>query len=77
MERIISKSKFKPNALKYFRDIEKTGKTLIISDHGKPVIKIVPYLDHTPETLQSMRNTIIEYKAPLKPVALNDWEAIK
>lgn len=77
MERIISKSKFKPNALKFFREIEKTGRPLIISDHGKPVIKIIPYVDHTPETLKSMRNTVVEYKDPLEPVGLDNWDALK
>lgn len=77
MERIISKSKFKPNALKFFREVEKTGSPLIISDHGKPVIKIIPYVDQTPETLKSMRNTVVEYKAPLEPVGLDNWEALK
>ena len=43
MEEMVSKSKFKPRALKYFRQVEKTGKELIISDRGKPVLKIVPY----------------------------------
>jgi prevent-host-death family protein len=77
MERIISKSKFKPHALKYFRDVEKTGKPLIISDHGKPVVKIVPYTDNTPKILKSMRHTVIEYNEPFDPVGLDDWEALK
>lgn len=77
MEHIISKSKFKPHALKYFREVQKTGKALVISDHGKPVLKIVPYSDNTPETLQSLRNTVIEYNQPLEPVGLTDWEALK
>jgi hypothetical protein len=39
MEEMLSKSKFKPQALKYFREVEKTGKELIISDCNKPVLK--------------------------------------
>jgi prevent-host-death family protein len=77
MERIISKSKFKPHALKYFRDVERTGKALIISDHGKPVVKIVPYTENTPKILQFMRNSVIEYVEPFDPVGLDDWEALK
>lgn len=42
MEKIISKSKFKPKALQYFREVEKTGQQIIITDHGKPVLKIIP-----------------------------------
>ena len=77
MERIVSKSKFKPHALEYFRDVEKTGKPLIISDHGKPVIKIVPYSDNTQETIESLRNTVCEYAEPFEPVGLDDWEALR
>jgi hypothetical protein len=38
METIVPKSKFKPNALQYFRQVEQTGKGLIITDRGKPVL---------------------------------------
>jgi len=38
MENMISKSQFMPRALYYFREIEKTGNELIISDRGKPVL---------------------------------------
>jgi hypothetical protein len=42
---MISKSKFKPRALHFFREIEKTRRELIICDRGKPVLKIVPYTE--------------------------------
>ncbi len=42
MDNTVSKSQFKPKALEFFREIEKTGKPLIITDRGKPVLKIVP-----------------------------------
>jgi antitoxin (DNA-binding transcriptional repressor) of toxin-antitoxin stability system len=77
MENAVSKSRFKPNALKYFRQIENTGKELIITDHGKPKLKIVPYNNDPMEILNSLRNTVIEYIDPLKPVADEDWEALK
>ncbi|MCD4718604.1 MAG: type II toxin-antitoxin system Phd/YefM family antitoxin [Desulfobacula sp.] len=77
MEHIVSKSKFKPRALKYFRQIEKTGKELIITDHARPVIKIVPYRDEPQVILKDLRNSIQFYYDPLEPVAENDWEALK
>ncbi len=33
--RKISKSKLKPSLLKVFRDIEKTGEEIIVTDHGQ------------------------------------------
>ncbi len=36
----MSKSEFKAHALEVFRDIEKSGVTLIITDDGKPKLEI-------------------------------------
>jgi prevent-host-death family protein len=77
MEEVISKSKFKPHALKYFREVQQKGKTLIITDRGKPVLKIIPYSEDPSEALKALRNTVIKYEAPTAPVGLNDWEALK
>ncbi len=77
MEKMISKSQFKPRALQYFREIEKTGKELIISDRGKPVLKIIPYKENPEEALKALRNTVIKYEDPTEPVGLEDWEVLK
>ena len=77
MEEMISKSQFKPRALQYFREVEKTGKELIISDRGKPVLKIVPYTENSEEALKVLRDTVVKYDDPTEPVGLEDWEALK
>jgi antitoxin (DNA-binding transcriptional repressor) of toxin-antitoxin stability system len=77
MEEMISKSQFKPRALQYFREIEKTGQELIISDRGKPVLKIVPYTENPEDALKTLRNTVVKYEDPTEPVGLEDWEALK
>ena len=77
MEEMISNSQFKPRALQYFREVEQTGKELIISDRGKPVLKIVPYTENPEEALKSLRNTVVKYENPTEPVGLEDWEALK
>ena len=77
MEQVISKSKFKPRTLHYFREVEQTGRELIISDRGKPVLKIVPFRADPAECLRSLRNSVIKYEAPTAPVGLNDWESLK
>ncbi len=73
----ISKSKFKPNALKYFREVEKTGKPIIITDREKPALKIIPFADDPVSALKALGNSAIEYEDPLEPVGLEDWEALK
>lgn len=77
MEKIVSKSKFKPRALEYFREVEQSGKELIISDHGKPVLKIVPYTHDPLAALKALRNTVARYENPTEPVGLDDWEALE
>ena len=77
MENSISKSKFKPRALEYFRQVEKTGEELIVTDHGKAVLKIVPYKHDPLEAVKGLRNTVIKYEAPAEPVASEDWEVLR
>jgi len=73
----VSKSRFKAKALEYFRKIEQNGQTLIITDHGKPVLKIAPFEENTQTVLQELRNSVLRFDDPLEPVALDDWDALK
>jgi prevent-host-death family protein len=78
MDRSISKSKFKPRSLEYFREVEKTGEPLIITDHGRPVLKIVPFAaDDQTQRIKRLRNVITRYEAPEEPVAVDEWEALR
>ena len=77
MNNTVSKSQFKPRALEFFREIEKTGNPLIITDRGKPVLKILPYSEDPGESLKLLRNSIVKYEDPLEPVGLDDWESLK
>lgn len=77
MARTVSKSQFKPRSLEYFRKIEQTGEELIITDHGRPVLKVVPYTQDPEACFRGLRNTVLEYRDPLEPVAVDEWEALK
>lgn len=72
MERIVSKSQFKSRALEYFRLIEESGETMIITDRGKPVLKVMPYTDNSEDRLKVLRNSVLLYDGPTQPVALED-----
>ncbi len=76
MEQVVSKSQFKPRALQYFREVQEKGVELIITDHGKPVIKIIPYSKNPEEVLDRLRNTVLKYENPTEPVGLEEWEAL-
>jgi prevent-host-death family protein len=73
----VSKSRFKAHVLEYFRKIEKTGKPLIITDRGKPVIKVAPFSEDPDEILKEMRNSVVKYKDPTRPVGDSDWEVLR
>jgi len=77
MEDQVTKSRFKPRALEYFQEVERTGKALIITDRGKPVLKIVPYSEKSSELLRELRNSVIKYEDPTDPVGLNEWESLR
>lgn len=77
MPQAVSKSQFKPHSLEYFRRIEQTGEELIITDHGRPVLKVVPYVADPVTPFKGLRNTVLKYDDPLEPVGSGDWEALK
>lgn len=71
----MSKSRFKAQALEVFRQVERTGQPVIITDRGKPVLKLVPFRDDPDAALRVLRETVVKYDAPTKPVAESDWES--
>lgn len=77
MRQAISKSEFKGHVFRYFRNVEETGKEIIITDRGKPVLKLVPFSEDTETILKSLRNSVIRYEGPTDPVGLEDWEILK
>lgn len=72
----VSKSQFKPRALQFFREVERTGRELVITDRGKPVLKVVPYAARPEQVLRELRGSVVEYRDPVEPVAVEDWEAL-
>ena len=56
----ISKSQFKPHALELFREIEATGRPLIITDNGVPKLEIRPY--RTQDRLEALRGSITHFQ---------------
>ena len=77
MSQIVSKSRFKPHALEYFRQVEETGEEIIITNHGDPVLKVVPYREDPEAALKSLRNSVLKYERPFEPVSADEWEALK
>ncbi len=73
---VVSKSRFKPHALEYFRQVEETGQEIVITSHGQPVLKVVPYIENTGALLEALRDTVVKYEKPFEPVAVKEWEIL-
>ncbi len=64
----VSKSRFKRDFFKFCREVEQTGEELIITDHGCPVLKVIPYVEDPEEYFRGLRNTVLKFDEPMGPV---------
>ncbi|UFS69031.1 hypothetical protein LPW11_14135 [Geomonas sp. RF6] len=77
MMKTVSKLKFWSRSLNYFRLVEQTGEEVVITDRGRPVLKVVPYVADMEDLFRGLRNTVVKYEAPLEPVELEEWDPSK
>jgi PHD/YefM family antitoxin component YafN of YafNO toxin-antitoxin module len=75
---MVSKSRFKAKALEYFRLVEETKQPLVITDRGRPVLKLEPFEEETPEeAFAGLRGSVVRYEDPMEPVGQEDWEVLR
>jgi len=73
----ISKSEFKSKALEYFRQIEASGESVIVTDHGKPALEIRQYQAIDRKPLDVLRGSVVRYAKPTDPIAADEWDAAR
>ena len=73
MEPGVSKSTFKTKALEIMREVETSGKRLIITDRGKPTLTIDRYRCKATSPLDLLKGSVLSYD-PTAPVCEDDWE---
>jgi prevent-host-death family protein len=73
---IVSKAVFKARALEILRRVEATGEPVIITDRGRPVLRLAPYFGDDDAVLASLRGTVVAYHDPTEPVEETSWEAL-
>lgn len=77
MPDMISKSKLKAKMLEIFRQLESSGEELIVTDHNKPVLKIVPIREKT--TVTEMFGTFqgrVVYHEDIDIPSIAEWEEV-
>lgn len=77
METQVTKSQFKAKALELLRKIERTGKPVVVTDHGKPAIEVRPYRARGRDPLVRLKGSVLSFRAPTQPVAEEDWETAR
>ncbi len=76
MVQAIPKAVFKSRALEILRRVEASGEAVLITDRGRPVLKLTPYYGDDGAVLASLRGTVLAYESPTEPVGMETWEAI-
>lgn len=74
----VSKGVLKAHMLEYFREIERTGEELIVTDHRKPVLKIVSLGRKTKTAkavFKSYRHHIVYHEDLTTPTS-DQWKEI-
>ena len=75
MTKIISKSKLKTKMFEIFRQLEANGDEMIVTDHDKPVLKIVPVKQKL--TIAELFGDVqghVKYLEDINQPTLAEWE---
>lgn len=73
----ISKGKLKARMLEIFREVEESGQELIVTDHGKPVLKIVPIKQKaTVDEVFGQYYGQVIYHEDINTPTLDEWEDV-
>jgi prevent-host-death family protein len=70
----VSKGVLKGKMLEYFRRVEETGEELVVTDNGRPVLKVVPIRTRTSaaEAFGDVRGRVIYHEDVLAPTE-DEW----
>jgi prevent-host-death family protein len=71
----VSKSEFKAKALEYFRRVETSGQSVVVTDHGRPTLEVRPFRGVDRNPLDVLRDSVVRYDNATDPVAGEEWEA--
>lgn len=72
--RTVSKSVLKAKMLEYFRRVEETGETLIVTDNHRPVLEVKPIRNRVSTTslFADVRGRVVYHADILEPTA-DEW----
>lgn len=70
----VSKSVLKGKMLEYFRRVEETGEELVVTDNGRPVVKVVPFRTRTSaaDVFGDVRGRVV-YRGDILAPTTDEW----
>lgn len=72
--RKVSKSALKAKMLEYFRQVERTGEELVVTDNNQPVLKVTRLVPRrrAAEVFADVRGRVVYHEDPLAPTT-GEW----
>lgn len=70
----VSKTEFKAKALEFFRQVEASGESVVVTDHGRPTLELRPFRNLERDPLEVLRGSVVRYDGPTDPIKV-DWDA--
>jgi prevent-host-death family protein len=75
-EREMKASEFKAKCLQLMDEVAATGESVVITKNGKPVSRLVPYVDR-PKSLFGIHRGAVEITGDVVSPVEVDWEALR
>lgn len=69
-------NRVKAKALEFFRQVEASGESVIVTDHGRPALEVRRFRGTDRNPLDVLRGTVVRYDNPTEPVDV-EWEAAR
>jgi prevent-host-death family protein len=70
-------AEFKTRCLELMDRVRETGVEYVVTKHGRPVAKLVPYVPATrPKFFGALKGTVLKYERPFDPIDA-EWDIDK
>ena len=70
-------AEFKTRCLELMDRVRETGVEYVVTKHGRPVAKLVPYVPDTrPKLFGALKGTVLKYERPFDPIDA-EWDSHK
>ena len=76
MSRMMKASEFKAKCLAVMDDVERTGQSVVITKHGKPVAELVPHRQRKRNALGILKGRLFITGDIVSPIDM-EWDALK